>query len=30
VATEQLRAASDDELFAFINDQLGRSQGEGN
>ncbi|MFI9273487.1 SDR family NAD(P)-dependent oxidoreductase [Kitasatospora sp. NPDC052896] len=29
VATEQLKAASDDELFAFINDQLGRSQ-EGN
>ncbi len=29
VATEQLKAASDDELFAFINNQLGRSQGEG-
>ncbi len=27
VPTEQLKAASDDELFAFINDQLGRSQG---
>ncbi|MFI6449506.1 SDR family NAD(P)-dependent oxidoreductase [Kitasatospora sp. NPDC050543] len=26
VDTEQLRAASDEELFAFINDQLGRSQ----
>ncbi|WUS37142.1 SDR family NAD(P)-dependent oxidoreductase [Kitasatospora sp. NBC_01250] len=30
VDTGQLRAASDDELFAFINDQLGRSQGSGN
>ncbi|WP_042422613.1 type I polyketide synthase [Streptacidiphilus anmyonensis] len=27
VPTEQLKAASDDELFAFINDQLGRSHG---
>ncbi|MDH6117463.1 acyl transferase domain-containing protein/D-arabinose 1-dehydrogenase-like Zn-dependent alcohol dehydrogenase/acyl carrier protein [Kitasatospora sp. GAS204A] len=26
----QLKAASDDELFAFINDQLGRSHGGGN
>ncbi|MFD9130791.1 KR domain-containing protein, partial [Kitasatospora sp. NPDC059571] len=29
VDTEQLRAASDEELFAFINDQLGRSQDAG-